>query len=519
MLRRTLIPLVGLAAGFPVVVRAQCPDGTPPPCAARPARGVSASAPPTSVAVLPFANASRDSADAYLADGLTEDITARLGQIERLSVTSRTTVSRLREAATMTPEQLGRTLNVAYLVNGSVRRVGRRLRVSVELLRAATGVQAWSSQFDRGDEDLLAIQEDIARHVATAIGGRLLPQERASLAARPTRNAAAYDRYLRGNYLLAQRTQQAIARAVGEYEAALRIDPDLVAAQARIAYAYAQHVNWGWSYGELPPESLIAPGLAAADRALRADSSTSDAWMARGFLLSFLDPRTQAGARQAFERAVALDPQNAEALSQYSVVLNRAGLHEEALGASRRSVAVDPTRVVTLRDLGFNYIRMRAYDEARRWLDSALAVDASSWFAHADRARLRLLVGDTAGAREDARATVRLSPTGSRYFGEAVMAMVEARTGDAPSARGRLERIVPETAGPGGRYVPRAGFMLGAALIAAGELERALDVLERTEPKGGQLWSYIVLPEFDPVRSHPRFLRVLEECRPPGSPR
>jgi tetratricopeptide (TPR) repeat protein len=425
-------------------------------------------------------------------------------------------VSRLRDAATMAPDELGRSLNVSYLVSGSVRRVGRRLRVSVELLRAATGVQAWASQFDRGDEDLLAIQEDIARNVATAIGGRLLPQERANLAARPTRDPAAYDRYLRGNYLLAQRTQQAIARAIVEYQAALRIDPNLTAAQARIAYAYAQHVNWGWPYGDLPPESLVAPGLAAADRALRADSSSSDAWMARGFLLSFREPRTQAGAREAFERAVALDPQNAEALSQYSVVLNRAGVHEEALGASRRAVAVDPTRVVTLRDLGFNYIRMRAYDEARRWLDSALAVDASSWFAHADRARLRLLIGDTAGAREDARAALRLSPTGSRYFGEAVMAMVESQTGDTAGARSRLGRIVPETAGPGGRFVPRAGFMLAAALIGAGLVEQGMEVLERTEPKGGQLWSYMVLPEFDLVRSHPRFQRVLELSRPPG---
>jgi TolB-like protein len=492
---------------------AQCPDGSPPPCA-RPARA--GSAPPTSVAVLSFENLSGDTSDAYLADGLAEEVTARLGQVERLVVTSRTSVRRLREAATMTPQQLGRALNVAYIVNGSVRRAGARLRVTVELLRATTGVQAWSRQFDSGDGDLLGIQEQVAGAVATAIAGRLLPQERATLRARPTRNPAAYDRFLRGNYNLAQRTQHGIARAIAEYEAALRMDPGFTAALSRIAYAYAQYLNWGWAYAGLPPESLLARGLSAADRAIRADSTTSDAWMARGFLLNFRDPRTMEGAREAFERAVALDPHNVEAIAQYGVTLMRLGDFSTALAAYHRAADLDPTRTITLRDLGLRYIFLRRYRDALRWLDSAIAVDSLAWFAYADRARARLLVGDSAGSRRDAEATARLSPPASRFFGEALLAMVEARAADSARARARLDRAIAHVESSPEGVTPRAGFMLGAALVSAGEPDRALDLLELVRPRGAQLWSYLETPEFDPIRSHPRFVRLLEESQPPA---
>src|SRR3989442_8649609 len=149
-------------------LHAQCPDGAPPPC--RTTHPVSVPA-PNSVAVLYFDNLSRDSADAYLADGLSEDVITRLGQIERLVVKSRSAVQRLRGAAAGDPGALGQALGVAHLVTGSVRRGGGGARGTVELGRATSGVHVWGGQYDRRDADVLAIEDDIARQVPTAIAG------------------------------------------------------------------------------------------------------------------------------------------------------------------------------------------------------------------------------------------------------------------------------------------------------------------------------------------------------------
>ena len=166
----------------------QCPDGSPPPCrVARADAGPKPGVPPNSVAVLYFDNLSRDTADAYMADGLTEELIGRLGQVERLTVKSRFAVRRFRGTTTEDPATVGRALGVAHLVTGSIRRSGNRVRVTVELMRVAGGDREWGEQYDRTEADLLVIQEEIARRVATAVAGRLLPTERARLAVRPTR--------------------------------------------------------------------------------------------------------------------------------------------------------------------------------------------------------------------------------------------------------------------------------------------------------------------------------------------
>src|SRR5947209_3422952 len=190
---RVLACVAAISLGRPLghlsALTAQCPDGSAPPCrAARVDPGRKPGVVPNSVAVLYFDNLSRDTADAYLADGLTEELIARLGQVERLTVKSRNAVRRFRGRLADDPSAVGRALGVVHLVSGSVRHAGARLRVTVELVNAATGDRMWGQQYDRAEADLLGIQEDIAVTIATAIGGRLLPAERSSLTQRPTRD-------------------------------------------------------------------------------------------------------------------------------------------------------------------------------------------------------------------------------------------------------------------------------------------------------------------------------------------
>ncbi len=466
--------------------------------------------------MLYFDNLSQDTADAYLADGLTDEIIARLGQIERLQVKSRTAVARYR-TTTLEPSRLGRALSVAYLVNGTVRRGAARLRVTVELLRASNGNRVWGQQYDRMDTDLLAIEEDIGAAVVTAIAGRLAPAERASLATRPTRSPAAYDHFLRGNYALANRSQAGFARALAEYQAALRLDSTFASALSRIAYTYGLSLVLDWAVPGVPAESLLDRGEATADRAVRLDSTSSDAWMARGFLLQFRNPTTFRGVREAFERAIALDAENADAHHQYGQALISLGDDSAGGAAFQRALAIDPTRPTTLRFLALLRLRQHAYAQALRWADSAVAVDPTFLQVYVDRARVRRLLGDTAGTRRDADVVQQLATAGMQRWTEVTRVLADAAAGNMNEARARADRLYRE-AGTGDSTCPRLGFResayLAIAQVVAGEADRVLCTLENARHWGLLLLGLLRSPEFDVIRDQPRFQRLVEELQP-----
>ena len=496
----------------------QCPDGTPPPCGARPVRLAAAPA-PNSVAVIYFDNQSRDTSDAYLADGLTEEITSRLGQLGRLVVTSHTTMERYRAAGSRPePQALARTLRVAHLVNGSVRRSGHRIRVSVELLRPRDGVQVWADAYDRTDADLLAIEEEVARAVATTIAGRLLPGEQATLAARPTRNPGAYDHLLRGNFFLAQRTPAMDRRAIAEYQAATSLDSGFALAFGRIGLAYALAVDWGWPFPGLGTDSLVTLGTAAADHALQLDSQSTDGWLARALLRSFLYPATFDGVTQALERAVALDPRNAEAHHILGVMLNTMGREQEAATELRRALDLDPQRAITWDNLAWVRRYQHRPEESVRYADSGVAADPQAYYLYADRATFRLASGDVAGADADAQTAARTSPADYVFYTEPVLATLEAAKGDTMAARARLDRLVarlPDPAHP--NYLTAYGVALAA--LRMGDRDRALSVLESVRPRGLRLWFLTRDPDFDVIRETPRFRALVEQSRPPWADR
>ena len=508
--------VVSLVGAPPLAcLSAQCPDGSSPPCrgAARPAAPAA-----NSVAVLYFDNLSPDTTDAYLADGLTEEVASRLGDIRRLLVkqASRETVRRLRESTPDYRISMGHAMAVRYLVEGSLRRAGPRVRVVARLVNAENGFRTWGATYDRAAADLLSLQEDIAREVATAIGGQLAPAERTALGGRPTGNPDAYEHFLRGNYYLAKRSASALTRAVEEYEAASRLDPMFSRALARAGYAYATNVRYGWSLPGLSRDTMLARASASASRALEQDSSVSDAWMARGFVLTFLHPRTFEGALAAFERALALDPRNSEGLGVYAAALRTLGRDSAARAIALRSLAIEPERAVTLGSLGLLSFLERRYDDARRWVDSSLRVNPEFFFGYLLRARTRLVRGDAPGARADAEAALRLGSADSS-LGEALLAIIEARRGDSVAARDHLSHIAGSLPGMMSQVHESAaeeGLLPAAALLSLGDREGALIFLEGVQPRGVRFWSGLRAPEFDPLRADPRFQRLVEESRP-----
>jgi TolB-like protein/Tfp pilus assembly protein PilF len=502
MMRHSLAILLLVAMRAPLA--AQCPDGSPPPCTR------TRTSPPNSVAVLYFENLGRDTADAYIADGLTEEVTSRLGQVSRLAVTSRMAVRRLHNAGNLPTADIGHALGAAYLVNGSVRRAGDRVRVTIELVRASSGARVWGDQYDRGTNDLLAIQEDIARAVATGVAGQLLPAERASLAARPTRNAEAYDHYLRGLRALRVSNPATTLVAVDENERALALDSNFTDARANLALAYVDALNWaayqpGASNAEYLPRSL-----AAADRALRENPRLSQAWLARGVYYLFMRPRTFDGAEDALRRAVSLDPDNALAYHWLALTLRRLGDFDAAWGYYERASSIDPTLVLPLADRGFIAYQRRQYAETIRWYDSASVIDSTSYPNFLFGSRAAFALGDTARALRYARTGVRRS--NGNITARAVLAQIEGLSGMA-EARAYGDSVVAPYEQSDSLGV-REGYDLVLALLATGQRDRALALLEKVKPVGPWLWSYLVFPDFDPVRRDPRFERVYRASRP-----
>lgn len=464
-------------------LRAQCPDGSQPPCARKVVAAASAAAPaPNSVAVLYFENMSRDTADAWLAQGLTDEIITRIGEVERVSVKSRYAVRPFRNA-NVDPTHAGRALNVAYMVTGSVQRAGSRLRVTVELARAGNGDRVWGEQYDRADGDVFAIQQDIARGVASAVAGRLLPAERATLAARSTRSNAAYDNLLRGDLLLAQRTPASVRRAIAEYAAATRADAGFAEAWAHMSVAYAVLATRSWTSDGRPiPDSVGARAMAMADRAMALDSASSDTWMAQGYTRMLRDPKRWSGAEEGFRRAVSLNPRNAEAWHQLGDLLSALGRGSEGAEAYRRALAAEPGRPITVLSTAGSL----SAAEAVALCDSLLRVDPGFFEAYAFRARARLAAGDTAGARADRDDLLRMAPAGAEFGTRAAAASITLAIGDSVDARRRALALLGELPADGPVHA-RIAALLAGALYDLGERDSAVSLLERA-PRGMALW-------------------------------
>ncbi|HSK20414.1 MAG TPA: AAA family ATPase [Longimicrobiales bacterium] len=467
---------------------------------------------PAAIAVMYFDNLSADPADTYLAAALTEEIAAQLARLERLRVKSPRATLPLQERAGSDPAVIGAALDVGYLVDGSLRRAGDQVRIIVRLTGTADGFQVWNETYDVETIDLLRVQTEIAREVATRVAGRLATGERAMLAQPPTTSPQAYDHFLRGNYHLVRRTPESVQRAISEYRTAVRLDPGFAAARAREAYGYALFLDWGWTYPGAAAGELLARGLLATEQVLQRDPQSADAWMTRAYLLVMRDPVRHAGAIDAFRRSIALDPNNAEVHHQLGQSLMALGRYDDAEAAYHRALELEPWRAMTLVPLGAIALREGRHDDQMRWADSAIAVDPDVPYAYSSRALVRLQHGDASGARRDAETALDLDDT-YRLPGLAVRAAALAALGDTTAARRDLAASLHALADPAQPSSTEL-FFLGIALLALDEDQTLLDLLERTRPRSAWVWFYLQDPAYDRIREHLRIRQVLDEVKP-----
>lgn len=480
---------------------AQCPDGAPPPC-----RGNRAVAPPpTTVAVLNFENRSRDTSDAFLAEGLAEEISTRLGQVDRLTIVSRSQVRRLPSGADLSLPALGRALGAVTFVTGAVQGSPSRLRVTVSLIRAANAVQLWATVYDRPRADLLEIQEDIATRVATAIAGALRPAERRALQRSPTRNPQALEHIMRGNVLAQMRSTDRLGRAILEYRSAVALDPGSAQAHARLAWVEALCTIWSYSCLGMTRDSLLNGAQASAQTSLRLDSTVSDAWLAQGeFLLArSFDPRLKLAAAR---EAVRHDSLNADAWHQLGVVRFGVGDDSGAMQAYRRALELDPNRAPTYELMSRVALAERRFPEARALLDSASRIEPDFSPAYRVRAVLAAWTGDTTTVAAQALEYARLEP-GTNVV-QPLIALGAASAGDSARANRLIDRLLPDST----RW-PQA---LWFALWKMGRFD---DYWRIAQLRGGQVrgaplaWWQSRLPWFDPIRDDPRMKRIIDSLR------
>jgi DNA-binding SARP family transcriptional activator/TolB-like protein len=466
------------------------------------------------VAVLDLELLSPDTLDAYLASGLAEEINSSLSGFDDLRIKSRASVRNVRANGMIDPAELGRALRVDYVVEGTLRRVDQRFKVGVRLTKTSDGFQLWSASFEAASASLPALHERIAREVAARIGSRLTRNNLASPRRLPTSDAQAYEHYLRGNYYIARRTPPTVEQAIAQYRHAVARDSAFAAARARIAYGYALLLDWGWPHGGKSSEELLHEGLQLVQSALELDSLSADAWMARAYLLERADPVRMRGAAEAFERAIALDPRNVEAIHQYAQVHEALGNWQPALDAFRRTLLLEPDRSLPYVSMASIEWKRGNAQAARRLYDSALVVDPGASYALSARALLRIANGDVQGGLDDAETAVRVED-GYSIPPHSVLAMALARTGSRVRAELEVDRALSEVVDPSAPSPTDARF-IASALLSVGRREEALSFLERARPRGAWLWFYCLAPDFDLVRQDARFVRIMREAHPPG---
>jgi TolB-like protein/DNA-binding winged helix-turn-helix (wHTH) protein/Flp pilus assembly protein TadD len=341
-------------------------------------RGASTAPAPAyqSIAVLPLENLSASASEAYLADGITDELITDLAKISSLRVVSRGSVLQFQGAHVAMP-QIGRLLNVQALVEGSVTRSGDRVRVTAQLVDAAADRHLWAEIYERDVHDLLGLQREVAAAIATRIQAKLTERERANLTSAPRVNPDAYLAYIKGRSSWNQRTPAALEKGIANFQEAIGDDPQYARAYAGLADCYTA-LGYG-SY--LAPKVAFVRAEAAATRAIALDAQLADPHASLGYAKLYYD-WDFAGANVEFERALALDPNSVTALDWHSVYLTVMGRFDEARAEIRRARELDPLSVAMNTDVGFVDFYSGRYADAEKQLRAAIEMNPTFPLAH-----------------------------------------------------------------------------------------------------------------------------------------
>ncbi len=443
--------------------------------------------------VLPFTTLGPDSSDVWLGDGLADEMITRLGRLDplRLGVIARTSARRFADAG-HDLDDARRLLGAHFVLEGSVRREGERVRVSASLVEVDRRTQLWSDSFDRDARDVLALESDIAAHVARALALKLLPA--------PTRagatqvNPAAHDAVLRARHFWNQQTPEGFRRAGAAYREAIAADSTYAPAWAGLATTYAMV----GIYDFLPPREVFPLARTAAGRALAIDSTSAEGWSALGLIQMAFDWDWKP-AESSLRRALAINASDAAAHEMYAILLAATGRGDEALRESRRALEVDPLSLILNSDRGWLLFMARRYEDANFQLLKTLQLDPNFYVAHDDLSWVCFVKGDMDGYLFHTLKAMTLSG----HTPEDVAA-ARARFEREGWRKWRAENAAEAVAASRHEYVSPYDIALDYA--ALGEKQEALKWLERSfEAREIDLIMLNADPRMDAVRGMPEF--------------
>src|SRR6266487_3937445 len=329
------------------------------------------------IAVLPFENFSDDKENAFFADGIQDDILTSLARIKDLRVISRTSVMGYRGAAVHSLREIGQALGIANILEGSVRREGNRVVVTVQLIDALTDRHLWANRYDRTLADSLGLQGELAAEIAEALRVTLSPDEKARVETKPTENAEAYVFYLRANQIARNPDTllEDFKKAEQFYVQAITLDPNFALAHARLASTRAQIFHF-----YEPLDSWKAKARAEAELALRLQPNLAEAHLALGQCDYWLDQDYERALAE-LAAAAALSPNDAEIPRLIASIKRRQGKWQESLEEYERVARIDPQNPNTIRELVYTNTAMRRWPEAGRWAEKMRAIAPTSLVA------------------------------------------------------------------------------------------------------------------------------------------
>ncbi|MFI5279281.1 MAG: protein kinase [Gemmatimonadales bacterium] len=454
-----------------------------------------------SIAVLPFVNASPDPENEYLSDGITDELIHALAKVDGLRVASRTSVFALK-GKPADVRAIGALLGAAWVLEGTMRRAGTRLRVTAQLTSTEDGRLLWSQTFDRTFEDVFTIQEDIARTIVDTLRTTSFAELAAPAAQRRTKSVAAYGLYLKGRYAWNKRTQDGIVEAIGYFERAIAEDPDYPQAYAGLADSYALSLD----YRSVPVAEGFARAKEYARKALELDETVAETHASLAWSLFIYDWDWEASRRE-FRRAIELDPGYATARQWYSFWLASQGHHAESLAEVHRAHELDPASVSIRRSVGWVYYYARRLDEARYYMERAIAVNPTSDESYRVLGLAHAMRNDWTEAEAALREAVALSNGG--WYNRAALGYVLARSGRKPEAEA-LRRELEEHS----RHDYVSPIALATVDIGLEYWDSAFEQIERGYAERRGWLAYLrVHPIVDPLRGDPRFKSLLEKMK------
>ena len=463
-----------------------------------------------SLAVLPLDNLSRDPEQEYFADGMTDELITELSQIGSLRVVSRTSVMQYRGTKKSLP-QIAKELNVDAVVEGSIARSGNRITIKTRLIQAATDRSLWGQSYERDFQEVRNVQSEAARAIVKQIQIRLTPQEQERLARSRPINPEAYEAYLKGRFYWYKLTADDCERSLDFFKRAIEKDPSYAPAYAGIAETYGTMVWNGW----LSPNEGLQKLEAGALKARELDDGLGVAHQALAYVRFGKDWNWPEAERE-FQRALALNPQDAAFHRFYADFLKSQGRWSEAIAQSKRAQELDPLSVETNVSLGSKYYWARRYDEAIEQYKKTLELDPKYPLVHDYLADAYAQKGAYAEAAAEEQNYLRLS---GDEEGAAALGRDFAASGYGKAIRNQYQRNLELLkSAPKEAYISPMFFVFTYARL--GERDQAFTWLEKAYEEHQPWLAYLRTdPQFDDLRSDPRFADLVRRVGIPSSER